>query len=36
MLGIALLFIGSVLLVNGLGLNGKMEARDSAPFNLLI
>ncbi|WP_436863520.1 AmiS/UreI family transporter [Acinetobacter haemolyticus] len=36
MLGIALLFIGSVLLINGLGLNGKMESRDSAPFNLLI
>ncbi|AMW78084.1 AmiS/UreI transporter [Acinetobacter sp. TGL-Y2] len=36
MLGVALLFIGSVLLVNGLGLNGKMEARDSAPFNLLV
>lgn len=23
-------------MVNGLGLNGKMEARDSAPFNLLV
>lgn len=36
MLGIALFFIGSVLIINGLGLNKKMEARESAPFNLLV
>ncbi|ENV15313.1 AmiS/UreI family transporter [Acinetobacter guillouiae] len=36
MLGISLLFIGSVLLVNGMGLNGRMDSRESAPFNLLI
>lgn len=36
MLGVSLLFIGSVLLINGLGINGRMDGRESAPFNLLI
>ncbi|WP_218240871.1 AmiS/UreI family transporter [Comamonas fluminis] len=36
MLGIALFFIGAVLIVNGVGLSGRIEARDSAPFNLLV
>lgn len=36
MLGVCLLFIGGVLMVNGVGLSGKIEPRDSAPFNLLV
>jgi len=36
MLGVALFFIGAVLIVNGVGLTGRIEARDSAPFNLLV
>ena len=36
MLGIALFFIGVVLIVNGVGLSGRMDARDSAPVNLLV
>ena len=36
MLGVALFFIGAVLIVNGVGLTGRIEGRDSAPFNLLV
>lgn len=36
MLGLALFFIGAVLIVNGVGLSGRIEGRDSAPFNLLV
>jgi len=36
MLGIALFFIGAVLIVNGIGLSGRVEGRDAAPFNLLV
>ncbi|AMO99321.1 AmiS/UreI family transporter [Collimonas sp. NPDC087041] len=36
MLGIALLFIGAVLVVNGVGLTGRIEARENAVFNFLI
>jgi len=36
MLGVALFFIGAVLIVNGVGLTGRIEPRDSAIFNLLV
>ena len=36
MLGVALFFIGAVLIVHGVGLTGRIEGRDSAPFNLLV
>ncbi len=36
MLGVALFFIGAVLIVNGIGLTGRIEGRDAAPFNLLV
>lgn len=36
MLGVALFFIGAVLVVNGLSLIGRIEAREAAPFNLLV
>ena len=36
MLGVALLFIGGVLMVNGVGMKGAIAPRDSAPFNLLV
>ncbi|AZG11050.1 AmiS/UreI transporter [Pigmentiphaga sp. H8] len=36
MLGLALFFIGAVLIVNGVGLTGRIDGRDSAPFNLLV
>ncbi|MDO5625360.1 MAG: AmiS/UreI family transporter [Pseudomonadota bacterium] len=36
MLGVALFFIGAVLLVNGVGLTGRIEGRDTAPFNFLV
>ncbi|MCL2308655.1 MAG: AmiS/UreI transporter [Proteobacteria bacterium] len=36
MLGVALLFIGAVLIVNGIGLTGRIEPKDSALFNLLV
>lgn len=36
MLGVALFFIGAVLVVNGIGLTGRITGRDSAPFNLLV
>lgn len=36
MLGVALFFIGAVLIVNGVGMSGRIEGRDSAPFNLLV
>ncbi|ECC1695627.1 AmiS/UreI transporter [Salmonella enterica subsp. salamae] len=36
MLGVSLFFIGSVLIVNGVGLTGRIEGRDSAPFNFLV
>ncbi|MCH1880742.1 AmiS/UreI transporter [Alcaligenes ammonioxydans] len=36
MLGVALFFIGAVLMVNGVGLTGRIESRDLAPFNLLV
>jgi len=36
MLGVALFFIGAVLIVNGIGLTGRIEPKDSALFNLLV
>lgn len=36
MLGVCLLFIGGVLVVNGVAMTGKIEPKDSAPFNLLV
>ncbi|AOA58881.1 AmiS/UreI family transporter [Acinetobacter larvae] len=36
MLGISLFFIGAVLIVNGVGLTGRIHAKESAPFNLLV
>lgn len=36
MLGVALFFIGAVLIVNGVGLTGRIEGKDVAPFNLLV
>jgi hypothetical protein len=36
MLGVALFFIGAVLIVNGIGLTGRIEPKDSAIFNLLV
>ena len=36
MLGIALLFIGAVLVVNGVGLTGRIEPRENAVFNFLV
>lgn len=36
MLGVALFFIGAVLIVNGVGLSGRIDGKDSAPFNLLV
>jgi len=36
MLGVALFFIGAVLIVNGVGLTGRIDGKDSAPFNLLV
>ncbi len=36
MLGVALFFIGAVLIVNGVGLTNRIEGKDSAPFNLLV
>jgi len=35
-LGVTLFFIGGVLVVNGVGLTGRIEARDCAPFSLLV
>lgn len=36
MLGVALFFIGAVLVVNGVGLTGRIEAKESAPFNFIV
>lgn len=36
MLGVALFFIGAVLVVNGVALTGRIDARDTAGFNLLV
>lgn len=36
MLGVALFFIGAVLMVNGVGLIRGLDGRDTAPFNLLV
>lgn len=36
MLGVALFFIGAVLMVNGVGLMKGLDGRDTAPFNLLV
>lgn len=36
MLGVVLFFVGAVLIVNGVGLMGRIDAKDSAPFNLLV
>lgn len=36
MLGISLLFIGAVLIINGIGLLNQTNNKESAPFNLLI
>ncbi|MFE1573185.1 AmiS/UreI family transporter [Comamonas odontotermitis] len=36
MLGVALLFIGAVLIVNGLSLAGRIAPRDTVALNLLV
>jgi len=36
MLGVTLFFIGGVLVVNGVGLTGRIEPKDCAPFSLLV
>lgn len=36
MTSLALFFVGSVLLANGLGLLGRLSAKDTAPINLFI
>jgi hypothetical protein len=36
MLGVVLLFVGFVLVINGLTLAGRIEAREAALFNLLV
>lgn len=36
MLGVVLLFVGFVLVINGLTLAGLIDARESAVFNLLV
>jgi putative amide transporter protein len=36
MLGVALLFIGAVLMINGLTLTGRIEPKDAAGLNLLV
>ena len=36
MLGVVLLFVGFVLVVNGLTLAGRIEAKEAAVFNLLV
>lgn len=36
MLGVSLFFIGAVLVVNGVALTGRIEARDAAAINLLV
>ena len=36
MLGVALFFIGAVLVVNGVALTGRIEPRDAAGLNLLV
>lgn len=36
MLGVVLLFVGFVLIINGLTLAGRIEAREAAVFNLLV
>jgi hypothetical protein len=36
MLGVALLFIGAVLMVNGITLTGRIEPKDAAGLNLLV
>lgn len=36
MLGVALLFIGAVLMVNGVTLTGRIEPKDAASLNLLV
>ena len=36
MLGVALLFIGAVLVVNGITLTGRIEPKDAAGLNLLV
>ena len=36
MFGVSLLFIGGVLVVNGVALTGRIEPRDAASLNLLV
>jgi putative amide transporter protein len=36
MLGVALLFIGAVLMINGIALTGRIEPKDAAWLNLLV
>jgi hypothetical protein len=36
MLGVALFFIGAVLVVNGVSLTGRIDAKDAAGLNLLV
>ena len=36
MLGVALLFIGAVLVINGITLTGRIEPKDAAGLNLLV
>ena len=36
MLGVALVFIGAVLVINGLSLTGRIEPKDAAGLNLFV
>jgi len=36
MLGVTLFFIGGLLVVNGVGLTGRIAPKDCAPFSLLV
>src|SRR5271154_5233791 len=36
MLGVALLFIGAVLAINGIALTGRIEPKDAPALNLLV
>jgi hypothetical protein len=36
MLGVALVFIGAVLMINGISLTGRIDPKDAAGMNLLV
>lgn len=36
MLGLALLYVGFVLIINGLWILGKLETRSVAPLNFFV